>query len=43
MSREDYYHLLEKKHEQTDWKDMQRIKAYNAYARQHRKQLNEED
>ena len=40
---EVYYHLLEKKHEQTDWKDLQSIKAYNAYARQLRKQLNEED
>ena len=43
MSREEYYHLLEKKHEQTDWKDLQSIKAYHAYARQLRKQLNEED
>ena len=33
MSREEYYELLKKKHEQTDWNNLQSIKAYNEYAR----------
>lgn len=43
MSRDEYYRLLKKKHEQTDWNSLKSIKVYNEYARQLRKQIDEED
>lgn len=39
MTREQYYKLLEQKHQQTDWNSLASIKAYNEYARQLRKQM----
>lgn len=33
MTREEVYKLLEIKHKQTDWDNMQSIKEYNEYAR----------
>lgn len=39
MTREQYYELLKKRHEQTDWNDLESVKAYNEYARQLRKLL----
>ena len=33
MTKEQYYEALKKKHEQTNWDDLQSIKAYNEYAR----------
>ena len=41
MTREEYYELLKKKHQQTDWTNLDSIKEYNEYARELRKQLNE--
>lgn len=42
MTREEYYELLKEKHQQTDWTNLDSIKEYNEYARELRKQLNEE-
>jgi len=39
MTREEYYELLKQKHEQTDWNNLESIKAYNEYARELRKEL----
>lgn len=39
MDRDEYYRLLKKKHEQTNWNNLESIKAYNEYARQLRKQI----
>lgn len=39
MTREQYYELLKKRHEQTDWNNRDSIRAYNEYARQLRKLL----
>lgn len=33
MTHEEYYRLLKEKHEQTNWNNLQSIKAYNEYAR----------
>lgn len=41
MTREEYYELLKAKHALTDWNDLQSIKAYNEYARELRRQLEE--
>ena len=41
MTREEYYALLKEKHAQTNWNDLESIKAYNAYARELRKLLTE--
>lgn len=43
MSRDEYYRLLKKKHKQTDWSNLASIKAYNEYARQLRKQIEEDE
>ena len=43
MSRAEYYELLKKKHEQTDWNDLNSVRAYNEYARMLRQMLREED
>lgn len=43
MTRDEYYALLKIAHDQTDWNDLNSIKAYNEYARELRKQINEED
>ena len=43
MTRDEYYELLKKKHEQTDWNDLDSIRAYNEYARMLRQMLREED
>lgn len=42
MTREEMYKLLEKKHKETDWNNLQSIKAYNEYARMLRKLVEEE-
>lgn len=42
MTREEMYKLLEKKHKETDWNNLQSIKAYNEYARMLRKLVDEE-
>ena len=41
MTREEYYELLKKKHQQTDWTNLESIRAYNEYVRELRKQLSE--
>ena len=38
-ARELYYELLEKKKRETDWNSLESVKAYNAYARELRHQL----
>lgn len=43
MTRAEYYKLLEKKHKETDWKNLNSIKAYNEYARQMRKLIDEDE
>ena len=41
MTREEYYALLKKKHEETDWNNLESIKRYNEYARMLRQMLEE--
>lgn len=43
MTRDEMYRLLEKKHKETDWNNLQSIKAYNEYARMLRKLLERKD
>ena len=43
MTREEYYAALAEKHKQTDWNDLESIRAYNEYARQLRKELSEDE
>ena len=43
MTRAEYYELLEKKHKETDWKNLNSIKAYNEYARQLRHLIDEDE
>ena len=43
MTREDMYKLLEEKHKQTDWDNLESVKAYNEYARRLRSQLEWEE
>ena len=43
MTQEQMYKLLEKKHKETDWNNLQSIKAYNEYARMLRKQVNRDN
>ena len=43
MTRDEYYALLREKHKQTDWNDLNSSKEYNEYARQLRKELEQED
>lgn len=42
MTREEMYKLLEKKHKETDWNNLQSIKAYNEYAKMLRHMLDED-
>lgn len=39
MKSDEYYGLLKKKHEQTDWNSLASIKKYNEYARQLRREI----
>lgn len=39
MTYEEVYKLLEKKHKETNWKDIKSIKDYNEYARKLHSQL----
>ena len=41
MDRETMYKLLEQKHKETNWDNLESIKAYNEYARQLRKQVDD--
>lgn len=41
MTKEQYYELLKIKHAETDWNNLNSIKAYNEYARQLRKMIKE--
>lgn len=41
MSRDEYYELLKEAHTKTDWNDKASIRAYNEYARELRKQMQE--
>lgn len=43
MTQEKYYELLKKKHEETDWNNLQSVIAYNEYARMLRRQMEWED
>ncbi len=43
LTTKDYYDLLAKKHEQTDWSNLESIRAYNEYARILRKERDEEN
>ena len=42
MTREEYYVLLKERHEQVDWNNLESIRAYNEYARELRKQIDED-
>lgn len=42
MTREQMYGLLREKAAQTDWNNLQSIKAYNEYARMLRHMIEEE-
>ena len=42
MTRDEYYTLLDEKHKQTDWNNIESVRAYNEYARMLRKQMEEE-
>lgn len=42
MSRDEYYELLKAAHERTGWTDRDSIHAYNEYARELRKQMEED-
>lgn len=42
MSREEYCKLLAEKHKQTDWNNLESVRAYNEYARMLRKMLKED-
>ena len=39
MTSEEYYAELKERHEQTDWNNLDSIKAYNQYARSLRQQM----
>ncbi len=39
MTSEEYYAVLKERHEQTDWNNLDSIKAYNQYARLLRQQM----
>lgn len=39
MTRAEYYAALAEKHKQTDWNNLDSVRAYNEYARQLRKLL----
>lgn len=41
MSRDEYYKLLKAAHERTNWCALNSIRAYNDYARELRKQMEE--
>ncbi len=41
MTKEEYYELLKKKHEQTNWNDLNSVKRYNEYVRMLRQLLND--
>lgn len=41
MTKEEYYELLKKKHEQTNWNNLESIKRYNEYTRMLRQLLND--
>ncbi len=41
MSRDEYYERLKAAHERTDWANRDSIHAYNEYARELRKQMEE--
>lgn len=43
ITREEYYELLKKKHEKTDWNSLESVKEYNEYGRQLRKQMQTEE
>ncbi len=43
MTREEYYKLLQEKHQQTDWNDPEQVRQYNEYARRLRSQMEWED
>lgn len=43
MTLDEYYELLKIKHAETDWSNLESIKAYNEYARQLRKELHKND
>ena len=43
MTREEYYELLKVKHDQTDWNNLDSIKAYNEYARELRHLIQEDE
>ncbi len=43
MTTEKYYELLKAAHERTDWADQNSIHAYNEYARELRKQMEEDE
>jgi hypothetical protein len=41
MPLEEYYALLKAKYKETDWDDLESIKAYNEYARELRHMMDE--
>lgn len=43
MTQEEYYKLLQEKHQQTDWNDQEQVRQYNEYARRLRSQMEWED
>ena len=43
MTEDQYYELLRKKHKETNWNDLESIKAYTEYARRLRSLLEMEE
>lgn len=43
MTSKEYYAALAKRHEQTDWNNLESVRAYNEYARMLRKQMEGEN
>lgn len=43
MTQEEYYKLLQEKHQKTDWNDQEQVRQYNEYARRLRSPMEWED
>lgn len=42
MTSKEYYAALAERHKQTDWNNLESVRAYNEYARMLRKQMEDE-
>lgn len=43
MTSKEYYTALAERHKQTDWNNLESVRAYNEYARMLRKQMEDEN